>query len=348
MVSLTAARRLPPLRSQQRSGPARTGLKRSASCPSFSSSLRADIAAAARLLQGCSGGERVLAALCCSRRSIGYQECTAAAPGPAAWGCGGMGSCCAARCRTAQQERPRQRLRPAMQHCIVVHCCGHCRLAPSTRNWQRACPMSTSEELERLRAENEALKAELEALKRSQQPPAAQAPAAAPAANGGGAACPAFAPWDGMQHGLDKQQISRYSRQIILHSFGVQGGWLGTGGRALPAVNPPEPWGHPLRSPASRQGPSRQVPLCSAYPLPAPHLAPLAAQARLCRGSVLIIGAGGLGSPAALYLAAAGVGRLGIVDRDTVELSNIHRQVIHRRVGGWKLPGGAGSTRRAM
>lgn len=60
------------------------------------------------------------------------------------------------------------------------------------------------------------------------------------------------------------------------------------------------------------------------------HPNPPAAQARLCRGSVLIIGAGGLGSPAALYLAAAGVGRLGIVDRDVVELSNIHRQVIHK------------------
>lgn len=89
--------------------------------------------------------------------------------------------------------------------------------------------MSGSEELQRLRVENEALRAELDALKRSQQPPAAQAPAAAPAANGGGAACPAFASWDGMHHGLDKEQISRYSRQIILHSFGVQGGRGGVG-----------------------------------------------------------------------------------------------------------------------
>jgi len=52
-------------------------------------------------------------------------------------------------------------------------------------------------------------------------------------------------------------------------------------------------------------------------------------QKRLLDGRVLIIGAGGLGSPAALYLAAAGVGVLGIADADVVDISNLQRQVIH-------------------
>ena len=52
-------------------------------------------------------------------------------------------------------------------------------------------------------------------------------------------------------------------------------------------------------------------------------------QQKLLDGKVLIIGAGGLGAPAALYLAAAGVGTIGIADADDVDLSNLQRQVIH-------------------
>ncbi|KAK7385981.1 hypothetical protein VNO78_31995 [Psophocarpus tetragonolobus] len=76
-------------------------------------------------------------------------------------------------------------------------------------------------------------------------------------------------------NGLTQDMIHRYSRHLMLPSFGVQG------------------------------------------------------QANLLKSSILVVGAGGLGAPALLYLAASGVGRLGVIDHDVVELNNMHRQVIH-------------------
>ena len=55
----------------------------------------------------------------------------------------------------------------------------------------------------------------------------------------------------------------------------------------------------------------------------------LAAQERLAASRVVVVGAGGLGSPVLQYLAAAGVGTLGIIDDDVVEASNLQRQVLH-------------------
>jgi molybdopterin/thiamine biosynthesis adenylyltransferase len=71
-------------------------------------------------------------------------------------------------------------------------------------------------------------------------------------------------------------------------------------------------------------------------------------QAALKRARVLVIGAGGLGAPALLYLAAAGVGTLGVVDDDTVALSNLQRQVIHDTpgIGEPKVDSAAAAIRR--
>jgi len=62
-------------------------------------------------------------------------------------------------------------------------------------------------------------------------------------------------------------------------------------------------------------------------------------QLRLLNSRVLVVGAGGLGSPVLLYLAAAGVGTLGVIDFDTVDISNLQRQIIHAtdRVGALKV-----------
>lgn len=62
-------------------------------------------------------------------------------------------------------------------------------------------------------------------------------------------------------------------------------------------------------------------------------------QLNLRKSKVLIVGMGGLGCPAAAYLAGAGVGTLGLVDGDTVEESNLHRQILHStaRVGMTKV-----------
>lgn len=70
-------------------------------------------------------------------------------------------------------------------------------------------------------------------------------------------------------------------------------------------------------------------------------------QAALRRARVLIIGAGGLGSPLALYLAAAGIGTLGLVDDDRVELSNLQRQIAHStaRLGSAKTASAAEAAR---
>ncbi len=73
-----------------------------------------------------------------------------------------------------------------------------------------------------------------------------------------------------------------------------------------------------------------------------------AGQLRLIESSVLIVGAGGLGSPVALYLAAAGVGKIGLVDADVVELSNLQRQIVHNvdRIGQPKAMSAAATIDR--
>ena len=73
----------------------------------------------------------------------------------------------------------------------------------------------------------------------------------------------------------------------------------------------------------------------------------LQGQQKLKSAAILIVGTGGLGSPAALYLAAAGVGRLGLVDFDVVDQTNLQRQIIHgaSTVGNLKVESALQSPR---
>lgn len=102
---------------------------------------------------------------------------------------------------------------------------------------------------------------------------------------------------------LAENEYERYSRQMIVPNFGLQGSFY-----TPPTV-------------------SKLLTRTSA------------GQLRLKEAKVLLVGAGGLGCPAALYLAGAGVGTLGLVDGDEVEVSNLHRQVAHSssRVGMSKV-----------
>jgi molybdopterin-synthase adenylyltransferase len=72
-----------------------------------------------------------------------------------------------------------------------------------------------------------------------------------------------------------------------------------------------------------------------------------AGQQALKRASVLIVGAGGLGAPAALYLAAAGIGRIGLVDPDTVALSNLQRQILYADIDVGRVKVEAAAARLA-
>jgi molybdopterin-synthase adenylyltransferase len=73
-----------------------------------------------------------------------------------------------------------------------------------------------------------------------------------------------------------------------------------------------------------------------------------AGQAKLLASRVLVVGAGGLGSPVALYLAAAGIGTLGLVDFDSVDVTNLQRQIVHAQetVGMRKVDSAAATLRR--
>jgi adenylyltransferase/sulfurtransferase len=133
---------------------------------------------------------------------------------------------------------------------------------------------------------------------------------------------------------LEKDATSLKSGDVISIVPSVAGG--------APVTAPPS---KPDVAPAARPEPARELPELTndEFQRYSRHLilpeVGVEGQRKLKAGSVLCVGAGGLGSPAALYLAAAGVGTIGIIDFDTVDASNLQRQILHstRDVGRSKL-----------
>jgi adenylyltransferase and sulfurtransferase len=133
-----------------------------------------------------------------------------------------------------------------------------------------------------------------------------------------------------------KRQIAEAERQLeaLRAQLDDLGSSTAPGSRDVEALASTAPWKWPLdEGEYARYG--RQLILPSVG---------IQGQLRLKKAAVLVVGAGGLGCPAAAYLAGAGVGRLGIVDGDTVEESNLHRQITHStaKVGMKKVDSLAG------